>query len=303
MDLHRLVSETSETVGRTRKDVTVELELAAERSAIEADRGQIEQLLLNLMINALDAMPDGGRLTLASRNLSPAEIGGRIRECRADSYLRLDVTDTGVGMDERTLDQVFDPFFTTKTLGRGTGLGLASAFGIVQNHGGHIEVSSAPDQGATFRLFLPNTALPVAAPPPPPVMDLTEQEGAVLLVDDEPMVREVGAEMLATLGFEVVTAASGAEAIDRFRERREGIRLVILDMIMPEMSGERVFERLRSMDPSVRVLLSSGYSLEGQARAILERGCDGFIQKPFNLREISGKIREVLANGPPPSSP
>ncbi|MFW6241916.1 MAG: PAS domain-containing hybrid sensor histidine kinase/response regulator, partial [Thermodesulfobacteriota bacterium] len=303
MDLHRLVSETSETVGRTRKDVTVELDLVAKKSAIEADRGQIEQLLLNLMINALDAMPDGGRLTLATRNLSPAEIGGRIRECRADSYLRLDVTDTGVGMDQRTLDQVFDPFFTTKTLGRGTGLGLASAFGIVQNHDGHIEVSSVPDQGTTFRVFFPNTALPVAAPSPPPVVDLTEQEGAVLLVDDEPMVRDVGAEMLATLGFDVVTAASGAEAIDRFRERGDTIRLVILDMIMPEMSGERVFEQLRSMDPSVRVLLSSGYSLEGQARAILARGCDGFIQKPFNLREISGKIREVLAGGPPPSSP
>jgi CheY-like chemotaxis protein len=195
------------------------------------------------------------------------------------------------------MDQVFDPFFTTKTLGRGTGLGLASAFGIVQNHGGHIEVRSAPDRGTTFRVYLPNTDAPAPKPDPPPARDPTEEEGAVLLVDDEPMVREVGAEMLAALGFDVVTAASGAEALERFREKGTVIRLVILDMIMPEMSGERVFEQLRALDPDVRVLLSSGYSLEGQARAILERGCDGFIQKPFNLREISGKIKEVLTGG------
>jgi PAS domain S-box-containing protein len=294
LDLHRLVSETAETVGRTRKDVRVELNLTAERFAVEADRGQIEQLLLNLMINALDAMPDGGRLTLATRNLSPAEMGGRAADPKTDSYVRLDVIDTGLGMDQRTMDQVFDPFFTTKTLGRGTGLGLASAFGIVQNHGGHIEVRSAPDRGTTFRVYLPNTDAPAPKPDPPPARDPTEEEGAVLLVDDEPMVREVGAEMLAALGFDVVTAASGAEALERFREKGTVIRLVILDMIMPEMSGERVFEQLRALDPDVRVLLSSGYSLEGQARAILERGCDGFIQKPFNLREISGKIKKVL---------
>ena len=303
LDLHRLASETGETVGRTRKDVTVELDLTAAQFVVEADRGQIEQLLLNLMINALDAMPDGGRLTLATRNVSPSEMCRRLPDCRENAYIRLEVIDTGLGMDRRTMDQVFDPFFTTKTLGRGTGLGLASAFGVVQNHGGHIEVRSTPDQGTTFRVYLPTTEAPVPAPAPAPIRDLTEEEGAILLVDDEPMVRDVGAEMLATLGFEVVKAASGAEAIDRFRERGDAIRLVILDMIMPEMSGERVFEQLRAMDPDVRVLLSSGYSLEGQARAILERGCDGFIQKPFNLREISGKIREVLAGeGRPPSA-
>jgi PAS domain S-box-containing protein len=292
LDLHPVVAETAEAVGRTRKDVTVVFDLAAERSVAEADGSQIEQLLLNLMINALDAMPEGGRLTLASRNLDAGEMRGRLP---SGDYIRLDVADTGMGMAPGTLERVFDPFFTTKAMGRGTGLGLASAFGIVQNHDGHIEAVSAPGEGATFRVFLPTSDRPAPEIAAPPEEALAVEEGAVLLVDDEPMIRDVGGEMLSALGFDVFTAASGAEAIERFRAHRGRIRLVILDMIMPEMSGERVFEALRSIDPGVRVLLSSGYSLEGQARAILERGCDGFIQKPFNLREISGKIHEVLA--------
>lgn len=298
LDLNRLIAETGETVGRTRKDVTVLYDLKAERHVVEADGSQIEQLLLNLMINALDAMSEGGHLTLTSRNVGTAEMAGRLPPDSADDWIQLEVVDTGHGMEPGTLDRVFDPFFTTKAMGRGTGLGLASAFGIVQNHGGHIEAISAPGKGTTFRVFLPTTDRPVPETRLVPEGKIAMAEGAILLVDDEPMIREVGGEMLSVLGFEVLMAASGQEAIERFQEQRDRIRLVILDMIMPEMSGERVFERLRAIDSGVRVLLSSGYSLEGQARAILERGCDGFIQKPFNLREISGKIQEVLAGEP-----
>lgn len=181
-------------------------------------------------------------------------------------------------------------------MGRGTGLGLASAYGIIKNHGGYIDVSSAPGKGTVFFIYLPATDRPVK--------ETRREEGGVaagsgtiLLVEDEPAVADVAARMLVKLGYEVLTAGNGAEALEVYQREGSRIDLVVLDMVMPGMGGGEVFDRLREIDPDVRVILASGYSMDGRAMEILERGCDGFIQKPFSLGELSAKIREVLEPG------
>jgi CheY-like chemotaxis protein len=196
-------------------------------------------------------------------------------------------------MDAETRDRIFEPFFTTKGLVNGTGLGLASVYGIVKAHGGYIDVESEPGRGATFSVLLPATRTSGAAPSLPRDPARGGRE-TILLVDDESIILEVGGSMLRQLGYEVLTAGSGPEALETYRSHDGPIHLVIFDMIMPCMSGNELFERIRALDPNVRALLSSGYGLNGQAREILDSGCDGFIQKPFDLRELSRKVRELL---------
>jgi CheY-like chemotaxis protein len=196
-------------------------------------------------------------------------------------------------MDPNTQKRVFEPFFTTKEKGRGTGLGLASAYGIIKNHGGFINVYSEKGRGTSFTVFLPastNTArieIKVSEP-------VVKGSGTVLLVDDEQMILDVGGQMLEKLGYQVLTAPNGKEAIKRFERHKDHIVLVILDMIMPVMGGSETFDILKSMHPTLKVLLSSGYAVDGQASDILKRGCNGFIQKPFNLEQLSRKTSEAL---------
>lgn len=208
-------------------------------------------------------------------------------------YVKISVKDTGCGMDESTRRRVFEPFFSTKQRGQGTGLGLASSYGIVRNHSGFITVDSIKDLGTTFTLFLPASQKQAVEDHPAP-QQVFSGEGTVLLVDDEDMMLVVGQKMLAKLGYRVLTANSGQKAIDVFNRHRGQVKLVILDMIMPGLSGSDTFDRLKEIDPSVKVLLSSGYSIEGQARQILDRGCNGFIQKPFDLQAFSEKMRRIL---------
>jgi CheY-like chemotaxis protein len=196
-------------------------------------------------------------------------------------------------MDALTLQRIFDPFFTTKAPGRGTGLGLASAYGIVRNHMGFIEVRSQKGKGSTFSVYLPASVKPVSSARSA-AQPLAKGSERLLLVDDEEVIREVGQKQLERLGYQVSLAQNGQEALERFAEQRAAIDLVILDMIMPGMGGGETFDRLRAIDPRVKVLLCSGYSLEGQAARIMERGCNGFIQKPFSLDALSNKLRELL---------
>jgi len=207
--------------------------------------------------------------------------------------VQLTLRDTGVGMQPETIERIFDPFFTTKEMGRGTGLGLASVYGIVKAHGGYIEVESEPGSGTTFRLYLPATDERPAA-----VAEGQEQiltgSGTILLVDDEETVLDVGSQMLERLNYRVVKAGSGQKAIAYYSAQPEKVDLVVLDMIMPDMGGGEVYDRLKEINPAVRVLLSSGYSIDSEAKEILKRGCNGFIQKPFNMLELSRKIGEVL---------
>ncbi|MEM2983172.1 MAG: PAS domain S-box protein [Candidatus Bathyarchaeia archaeon] len=296
MNLNSVVEYTSEAFGRTRKDIEIRRDLAGDLFSVMCDQGQMEQVLFNLYVNAADAMPHGGFLFLRTRNVTHEEIRGRLYEPKPGSYVLLEVRDTGVGMDESTRDRIFEPFFTTKEMGRGTGLGLASVYGIVKGHGGYIEVESEKGMGSAFMIYLP--ALREEGRP----VEERALEGellkgggeAILVVDDEEMVLGVCSRMLEFLGYRAIVARTGREAVERFRGMKGEISLVILDMIMPGLGGGETYDLLREIDPGVKVILSSGYSLDGQATEILERGCAGFIQKPFDMKDLSRKIREVL---------
>jgi CheY-like chemotaxis protein len=237
-------------------------------------------------------MPQGGQLTLQTANVTEGQIRSKVYKPRPGAYVLLSVTDTGVGMDAKVQERIFEPFFTTKDLGRGTGLGLASVYGIVKGHRGYIDVQSTVGQGTTFTVYLPASGRQVAACKPEP--ETVRGSGTVLLVDDEEVIVEVASGMLKLLNYTVLTARSGAEALTLFAEQRERIDLVILDMIIPDMDGAQIFHRLKRLAPDLKVLLASGYSLKGKAAALLENGCSGFIQKPFNLQALSQKLETIL---------
>jgi two-component system cell cycle sensor histidine kinase/response regulator CckA len=260
---------------------------------VEADKRQIEQVLLNTYINAWQAMPDGGELYLATSSEVLDEAFCKPHQVTPGRYAKMSVTDTGVGMDEATRLRIFDPFFTTKDKGRGTGLGLASAYGIVKNHSGFITVYSEVAQGTTLNIYLPLSDK-VATAEAPAEQQILKGSETVLLVDDEEMIVDVCKAMLEKLGYRVVVANGGAQAIDLIRQKGADIDLVILDLIMPGMDGGAVFERIRDIMPAVPVILSSGYAINGQATQIMQNGCNGFIQKPFNFYALSEKIRKTL---------
>jgi PAS domain S-box-containing protein len=293
IDPNELVTKTAELFGRTRKEINIHSKLQEDIWAVEADRGQIEQVLLNLFVNAWQAMPGGGNLFLQSQNTALDESYVQPFQIRPGRYVKISITDTGIGMDAATREKIFDPFFTTKEMGRGTGLGLASVYGIVKNHHGFINVYSEKGKGSTFNIYLPASGKSIGRETPPVSRPQTGTE-TVLLVDDEEMITEVGKAMLEHLGYSVCVAGSGAEAVESYRKHHGRINLVILDMIMPGMNGGQTYDRLKQIDPAVKVLLSSGYSINGEASDILARGCSGFIQKPFNLIEMSRKVRKVL---------
>ena len=259
--------------------------------------GQIEQVILNIYVNAAEAMPQGGDLFVTTRNISHTEITGKSYTMKPGTYILLTIKDTGIGMDKHTQAKVFDPFFTTKGLARGTGLGLASVYGIMKAHGGYIDVESYKGTGTTFFLYLPasNKAIGEETHPAAPVETGKE---TILLVDDEEIILDVGEALLTSLGYTVLTAHGGNEALAILRSTLPSSPpdLVILDMIMPGMGGGETYDRMKEIHPYIKVLLSSGYSINGQAKEILKRGCNGFLQKPFTLAEVSKAIREVVGN-------
>ncbi|UCF83905.1 MAG: response regulator, partial [Desulfobacteraceae bacterium] len=191
--------------------------------------------------------------------------------------------------------RIFDPFFTTKEMGRGTGLGLASVYGIIKGHGGYIDVQSEKGHGTTFSIYLP-ASNQKAYTKAEESNQITGGTGTILIVDDETMVLDVGAKVLENLGYTVFKAGGGREAVEVYENNKAHIDMIILDMIMPQMSGGETYDRLKQIDPDVKVLLSSGYSIDGQAKDILSRGCDGFIHKPFGMEELVSKTREILLN-------
>ena len=293
VSVNQIVAESAETFGRTKKEITIHRELAEDLFAVNADEAQLQQVLLNLYINAADAMPGGGDLFLKTINVTHREMKDKSYAPKPGDYVLIKVTDHGTGMDAKTAERIFDPFFTTKEMGRGTGLGLASAYGIIKGHGGYIDVDTEKGRGTTFSIYLPASNRPI-----PKTFELPDRikkgDETVLLVDDEEVVFEVGSQMLERLGYRVLGAKSGREALEIYAKNRYTIDLVILDMIMPETGGGEAYDRLKELDADVKVLLSSGYSINGQATEILRRGCNGFIQKPFNIKDLSQKIREIL---------
>jgi two-component system, cell cycle sensor histidine kinase and response regulator CckA len=293
INLNQIVKYNSETFGRTKKNITIHREFAEDLSAIKADESQIGQVLINLYINAADAMPDGGELILKTMNVTHRKMKNKRYDPKPGPYVLLQVTDNGAGMDEKTIERIFEPFFTTKEMGGGSGLGLASVYGIIKGHGGYIDVDSEKGRGTTFSIYLPASDQYVREAPEPNDRIIKGDE-TILLVDDEEVVIDVAGQLLKKLGYHVIEAGSGREAIQLFRKQCDKIDMVILDMIMPDIGGGEVYDRIKEIDSQVKVLLSSGYSIGGQATDILQRGCNSFIQKPFNMKVLSKKIREVL---------
>jgi CheY-like chemotaxis protein len=238
-------------------------------------------------------MPGGGTLFIRTENATIDEDQYRPYHVKAGKYIKVTIADTGVGMDEKTRQRIFDPFFTTKEMERGTGLGLASVYGIVKNHEGFINVSSQIGKGTRFQVYLPATEKKVPEQHRPPETLLKGKE-TVLLIDDEDMVLDVGARMLNGLGYDVITANNGMEALEIYEKNQDNIDVIVLDMVMPKMNGGDTFDRIKEINPAAKVLLSSGFSIDGQAAEILDRGCNGFIQKPFNMQILSQKVRMVL---------
>jgi CheY-like chemotaxis protein len=279
--------------GRTRKEISIHYSIQDGLWPVEVDKGQMEQVLLNLYVNAWQAMPEGGDLYLSVENAELDEMSVSPYDIKSGEFVKVTVRDTGIGMDETTKAHIFEPFFTTKERGRGTGLGLASAYGIIKNHGGFISVESKTNRGTSFIIYLPASDKEVEDEYRPED-EVQKGNETVLLIDDEEMILDIGSKMLETLGYKVMTAAGGKLGVKIYEQNCGKIDLVILDMIMPGFSGAVTFESLRRIDPSVRVLLSSGYSMEGQAKEIMQNGCRGFIQKPFSMTELSRKIRRTL---------
>ena len=294
MSLNQLVQETSDTFATTKKEIRVHRELAQDLFGINADQGQIEQVLLNLYVNASDAMPAGGDLFLKTANVTHKDMTGKLYKAKPGNYVLLTVRDTGMGMDKRTQDRIFDPFFTTKAMGRGTGLGLASVYGTVKAHGGYIDVESKKGHGSTFEIYLPAASKKELIKVRELPETILKGKETILLVDDEDMVLYAGEGMLKAMGYKVLLARSGKEAIELYKKNKDRIDIVLLDMIMPDMGGGETYDRMKDINPDIKVLLLSGYSIDGQAKEILERGCDSFIQKPFNMRQLSQRIRKIL---------
>ncbi len=305
-DIGELVRKSAAMFSRTRKDIVFHESYQDDPWMVEVDRGQIEQVLLNLYVNAAQAIPGGGEIHLATENvlLSNQEAGYRAAE--AGRYLKLTVTDTGVGMDERTKERIFEPFFTTKEMGRGTGLGLSSVYGIIKGHAGFIDVASEKGKGTTFHIYLPVSDRKKSALERHTVDKPCTGSETILLVDDEEVVATVCRAMLEKLGYRVLVAVNGQEAVDRYSADQQQIDLVLMDIIMPGMGGDQAFDHLMAINPAVRVILATGYdSMDGKAVGMMERGCRGLIQKPFNVCALSRTIRDVLdgtAEAPVPAA-
>lgn len=292
-NINELLYKSAEMFSRTKKEITIHKKFQDDLWPVDVDRGQIEQVLLNLFVNAWQAMPTGGEIYIETKAVHLEDDYDKPYEIEPGPYVRISVTDTGVGMDDDIQPKIFEPFFTTKAVGRGTGMGLASAYGIIKNHNGFINVYSEKGHGTTFKIYLPasDKTVPKEKPKTQKLLKGTE---TILLVDDEHMVIDIGKAILEKLGYTVFTAESGTEALRLFKKNQKKIDLVILDMIMPDMSGRDTFENLKTCQADVKVLLSSGYSIDGQATEILNSGCKGFIQKPFSLKQLSRKMREIL---------
>ncbi len=292
-DVNDIVNKSAEMFGRTKKEITIHKKCQTGIWTVEVDQPQIEQVLLNLYVNAWQAMSGTGELYLQTKNIILNDYDVKPYGVNSGRYVKISVTDTGVGIDETIQHRIFDPFFTTKEVSRGTGLGLASAYGIIKSHGGIINANSKKGEGATFNIFLPASQKKIFKEK---IIQKEVLKGSetVLLVDDEDMILDVAGDLLEKLGYEVFTAKSGIEAIDIYKTNPKKIDIVILDMIMPKMGGGDTYEKLKGIDPAIKVLLSSGYSIDGQASKILSRGCDGFIQKPFDIKSLSLEIRKIL---------
>jgi len=293
-DLHTLLSEFTALLGRTLPEhIEIEVDLPQEALVIEANPSQLQQVLLNIAVNARDAMPTGGRLRIEARSVdveAPA-----VPHIQPGRFVRVTLSDTGPGIPPHILPHIFEPFFTTKEVGKGTGLGLAVAYGIIKAHGGWIDVESELGHGTRFHLYLPALApQPLSGEPSLEEGELPGGHETILLIEDEAIILELGRQMLQSLGYHVLTARDGQEGVALYAAWHSQIDLILLDVVMPRMSGHQAFQQLRRINPKAKILLITGYSPERVAAELLAQGALGVVQKPYGRRELAHAVRRAL---------
>ena len=303
VEIDKVVIQVVALLKRTvNKNIIINLEVPDDISNIKADENQIHQVLLNLCINAKDAMPDGGSLTISAEEVNIDEVNISARsKAKPGRYVRLKIKDTGSGMDEETRAKIFEPFFTTKEVGKGTGLGLSMAHGVVENHGGFIEVESALGKGTEFQLCIPaikaekaEKVEPERSQPPEAIkFDDAKKDKRILVVDDEDIIRYLAVDMLTSLGYETLPAEDGLEAVEIFEKEKDAIDLVLLDLIMPNLGGAETFRRLKDIDPAIPIILISGYTQDEVSQELLDEGARGFIQKPYKFEALLKIIQTI----------
>ena len=302
INLNSEIQQIKEMLGRTLpKMIAIELDLDPHISDINGDPIQIEQILLNLAINAMHAMPEGGRLAIATRNISlDKEFCRHHLGARQGPHVLLTVSDNGSGMDQVTLARIFEPFYTTKTIGHGSGLGLSMVYGIVKSHQGYIECHSGAGKGTVFKIYFPLVVVaPVESRPEPVAEHCPTGTETILFIDDDAAVRDIATDVLVRHGYTTLAAASGEEGLERYRSRKSGIDLAVVDLNMPGMGGVKCTQALKALNPDIRILIISGYNPKGILRQRLEEDCKGFILKPFGISELLIRVRQVLDEARP----
>jgi two-component system, cell cycle sensor histidine kinase and response regulator CckA len=295
LDINENIRNCLEEFSRKASEIQINWNLEKSVWEIEADRSQMRMVLSSLFENARQAMTHGGCLFVTSENVT-IEDAATLHQLKPGRFVKISISDNGCALDSVVQEHIFDPFYATLSLNGGEGLGLASAYGIVRNHGGIITIDSVHGKGTTFHIYLPAVAVDSPVLDEKPVHRKRKSQ-TVLLVDDEKIVAQVGAAMLERMGYEVLVAHDAEAALGAFLKNREKVGMVLLDMIMPGMGGEEAFQKFKEIDPQIKILLCSGYSIHGEASRIMEQGCDGFIQKPFSIKELSSKVREVIGEG------
>jgi len=299
VDLNRRIQKFQDLLSRSLPDnVGIDLELAPDLKLVNADPAQMEQVVMNLVLNARDAMPGGGRMTISTRNVVfDEDVRGGREGLAAGEYVALSVSDTGHGIRGEHLDHIFEPFFTLKEAGKGVGLGLAMVYGIVESHGGRIDCSSLPGQGATFVIHIPamnDGKDSLKSPQVPPKLPMGG--GTVLLVDDEAFIRDLGAQILARFGYKVLTAPDGERAVDIYERQGSRIDAVVLDLLMPRMDGGQCLERLLALNPDVKIIVASGHypRADDPLASSIKTKAKRFIRKPYEARQLLTAVREVM---------
>ncbi|MBN2790162.1 MAG: response regulator [Candidatus Delongbacteria bacterium] len=294
LNMNEIINSVLKFFIRTNKDITTVENLDKDLKNIEADKTQMHQIILNIMVNASQAIVSKGEIYVETKNVILNSDFVEPYNLPTGEYIKISIKDNGIGMDKETQKRVFDPFFTTKHREKGTGLGLSSVFGIVKNHNGIITLHSTKGIGTIFDIFLPVTQKDLDENDFDPKELIYGDNQKVLIIDDEKLVLETTSEVLKSLNYLPILAMSGTDGLDIFKKEHENIKLVILDMIMPKMDGEEIFRELKKIDPKVKVLVSSGYSVTNKITKILENGGSGFIQKPFNITDLSIKVKNIL---------
>ncbi len=303
LDLNELIAGTSRLFARAHKEIQVKTFLGRDIAPIDGVKSQIEQAVMNLLVNAAQVLEPGGSIEVLTQNTEINEKQSSIYLAASGRYVEVIVKDTGPGMSKSALEHVFEPRFAGD--GRGAGIGLASVYGVVKSHGGFCSVTSEEGRGTSFYLYFPVVREmeqhPVLLHSEPGT--IVPGHEAVLLVDDEEIILKTAGSMLTKLGYQVILAESGREAVNRVREMGDAIDLIVMDMIMPDMDGVETFHQVRRLYPSIRVLLTSGYSYEGAASELMAEGCEGYLQKPYDINELSLHIREILDRPAPVEDP